>query len=60
MAHEHSGNELLLIFFTQEITAPLLFGLYFFKNILKRDHSPNLVVSSRTLHGQISQCLTSC
>ena len=54
---EHSGNEVLSIFFTQEISAPLVFGLYFFMNIWKRYHLPNLVVSSHLFHRQVLQCL---
>ena len=62
MTWKDSGNELLSIFCTQENTAPLVFGLYFFKNTSKRHHSPNLVLSSHALHRQIPQCLlfTSC
>ena len=62
MTWKDSGNELLSIFCTQENTAPLVFGLYFFKNTSKRHHSPNLVLSSHALHTQIPQCLlfTSC
>ena len=55
MAWEHDGNELLFIFFRQKITAPLVFGLYFFMNISKRYHSPNLAVSSHIIHRQVSQ-----
>ena len=41
---------LLPIFFTKEITAPLVFGFYFFKNISKMHYLPNPVVSSHTHH----------
>ena len=48
---------LLSIFFTQEITAPLVFVFYFFKNISKMHYLPNPVVFSHALHIQVCQCL---
>ena len=48
---------LIPIFFTQEITAPLVFGFYFFKNTSKMHYLPNPVVLSHTLHIQVCQCL---
>ena len=54
MTQKHSENELLFIFFTQEITAALVSDLYFFKNISNSYNSQNLVVSSHTFHKQVS------
>ena len=48
MIQEHSGSELLFIFFTQEILAPLAYiSSIIFQG---KHHSMTLVVSSRTFH----------